>query len=608
QQITDTNSAFPNTFSFIVPSDLSMLHEYEQMLAGTMLASEFNMLARYQFGDVVIPWAPYPWSANAADPQPFLTYNNPDDFYSSLPVDPDKTYVVTIHPGSGTQDVTFLANSGNGVTTDFTPLSGGMDLANATPNSDGSYTIVLSATQPPGTPAGNWVDTAGANTVVVRDTLGDWGQIHDSFAIQEQGGSGALTFPLLSEDQMSSTLGTIAANLPRENLAGSYFGQFAGVGNVPVNTFSSIAPTAEHIPGPLLSNQLTSLGHFSLAPDQALIVTVPDIDSSYSSIMLANDWGQTDPFVTAFGSLNNTQAFHDPNGFTYYVISSQDPGVANWVDDSGINNGGVWLRWQNITGPVPTTPVQAEVVNVADVKNSIGTLLPTDTPLVTPAEHAADLQERLFEYGYAHDQAHGIPWVGANLMYDQVKAAMGADQFNAIFGGQQDVPSVLDRLTPALSPNLMTVAHDILTNPAGSLSAIVNNVPLAIKDIELPIILLAERLQLLVEETVQAVQGDISSGHWLQVLADLGTGVKGLGGVFNETWTDPATSITAGILNARDDLAVAVMNAPSGFASLSESAPLWNSLVELNQALLSTLLHPAAGAADIATLGAELVP
>ncbi|HET9875856.1 MAG TPA: hypothetical protein VFQ37_08820, partial [Mycobacterium sp.] len=79
QQITDTNSAFPNNFSFIVPSDLSMLHEYEQMLAGTMLASEFNMLARYQFGDVVIPWAPYPWSANAADPQPFLTYNNPDD-------------------------------------------------------------------------------------------------------------------------------------------------------------------------------------------------------------------------------------------------------------------------------------------------------------------------------------------------------------------------------------------------------------------------------------------------------------------------------------------------------------------------------------------------
>src|SRR5699024_8953227 len=95
QQITDTNSRF----GFITQADLAMLHEYEQMLAGTMFASSLNMLARNEFNDVVMPWAPYPWSANAADPQPFLTYNNPDDFYSSLPVDSDKTYVITVHPG-----------------------------------------------------------------------------------------------------------------------------------------------------------------------------------------------------------------------------------------------------------------------------------------------------------------------------------------------------------------------------------------------------------------------------------------------------------------------------------------------------------------------------
>ncbi|NDJ88843.1 DUF1214 domain-containing protein [Mycolicibacter kumamotonensis] len=607
QQITDTNTGFP----FITPADLSTLGEYQQMLAGTMFASSLNMLARNEFHDVVMPWAPYPWSANVADPQPFLTYNNPDNFYSSLPVDPDKTYVITVHPAPGTQDVTFLANSGNGVTTDFEPLAAGVDLANATPNADGSYTIVLSSTAPTGVSAGNWVDIAGADTVVVRDTLGDWGQIHNSFSIEEQGASGALTFPLLSDDQILSMLGTIAANLPRENLSGSYLGQFQGVDTVPVNTFSDIAPTTEHIPGPLLSNQLTSLGHFSLAPDQALIVRVPQIDAAYSSIMVANAWGQTAPFATTFGSLNNTQTVHDSDGFTYYVISAKDPGVANWVDNSGITHGGVWLRWQNITGSVPSIPVRTEVVDVADVKNEIGNLLPADTPLVSAAERAADLQERLFEYGYAHDQSHGIAWVGANLMYDQVKAAMGAEQFTAIFGGQTDVPSVLDRLTPEFSPNLATLAHDILTNPDGSLSALINNVPLAIKDIELPVILLVERLQVLAGHTTEAIQTAVSSGDLPQLWTALDTAAQGLGSIFDLTLTDPATSITAGFLNARDDLAVAVMNAPGGFAPLSESTPLWDSLAALNEALIHTLAHSAAGTAlldpgDIAAL--DLLP
>jgi hypothetical protein len=575
QQITQTDSTFP----FIVPSDLATLHDYEQMVATTMLGSEFNIF-RNQLGDVVVPWATYSWDANAAEPQAFLVYNNPDDFYSVLEVDPGKTYVVTVDPGPGTQDVTFLPNAGNGVTSEFHPLSP-LDLANATPDADGDYTITLSATPQPD----NWVDTAGAQVVIIRDTLGDWGEIHDSFSIQEQGGPQTLTLPVLSENQMSSMLGTIAANLPTESASGSYYGQVHGVDTVAVNTFSSIAPTTEHIPGPLLSDQLTSLGHFSLQPDQALIVTVPDIDAAYSSIMLANDWGETDPFATVSGSLNDTQAFHDPDGYTYYVISSQDPGVANWVDDSGIDNGGVWLRWQDVTGPIPSTGVQTEVVDIADVRSD----LPADTPVITPAEYATEFKDRLFDYDYAHDQDHGISWVGANLMYDQVKTAMGTQQFDEIFGSQQDVPSVLDRLTPALSPDLATLAHDIVTNPAGSLSAIVNNVPLAVKDIELPGILAMERLSVLAGQ----VHSGISSHDLSATLAALGSGVQGLATIVDETWTDPATSITAGILNARDDLAVAVMNAPSGWEPLSESAPLWDSLINLNQAALDTLIHPA---------------
>ncbi|HEX7321904.1 MAG TPA: hypothetical protein VF299_03060 [Mycobacterium sp.] len=566
QQVADANGNLP----FITQPDLATLHEYTQNLALTMLAMQLRTLTVEQFNDITLPWAPYPWSAPATDPQEFLVYTNPDDQYGDLHVDPSRTYVITVHPGPGSQDVTFTPNAGNGVTSDFHALPGGLDLTNATPNPDGSYTIALSATPQPG----NWVDIAGAQTVLVRDTVGDWGQVHDSFSIREVDGPSTLTLPLLTDDQISSTLSTVAANMARENAAGTYGGEREVFGSIANNTFTPIQQTGNAIPGPTLPGQLSSLGHFSLQPDQALIVKVPDdVTASYSGIQLANDWGETAPYATVQGSLNNTQAFHDPDGFTYYVISSQDPGVANWVDDSVLGSGGVFLRWQGVTGPAPTTPVQADVVNLADVRNA----LPADTPLVTPAERAADLQQRLFEYDYVHDQNHGVSWLGANLEYDQIKAALGTGQFDEIFGGQQDVPSVLDRMTPALSPDLLTVGHDILTNPGGSLAALVNNVPLAMKDVELPVILLALRVQELVE---QAHTGASPDGL-----------LQGLGTILDEAFTDPASSITAGMLNARDDLAVAVMNAGSGFdVTPAGESPLWQSLTELNQVVLNTLL------------------
>jgi len=510
QQVTDTDSHYP----FIDPSQLPMLHTFVQDMALTMLGTQFGAS-----GGTALGWAPYEWSAPASDPQEFLVLPNPDDQYSNLQVEPGDTYTITVEPGPGTQNASFTAESGNALTGDATPLRA-IDLADATPNPNGTYTITLSSVPQ----AGNWLDTAGAQTVLIRDTIGDWGQIHDSFAVQEVGGPATNTAALLSDSQISSMLSTIVADMPATNVSSTYLGQPEAADTIPNNTFLPIEVTSKFVPGITLPGQEISVGHYSLEPGQALIVKVPDIDAAYSGLQLANDWGDTAPYATVQGSLNDTQAFHDPNGYTYYVISSQDPGVANWVDDSGINDGSILLRWQDVTGPIPSTAVDDEVVNVADVRN----YLPADTPVVTPEEYAADFHERLLEYDYAHDQNDGLGWLGANLRYDQVNAAMGPDRFHEIFGGQSDVSSILDRLAPTLSPDLVTLAHDVVTDPGGSLTAIINNLPLAIQDVELP--------------TVLAV---LQLSH----AAEFG----GLETVLSEAFTDPATSITAGVLDARDD-------------------------------------------------------
>ncbi|HEX7323557.1 MAG TPA: hypothetical protein VF299_11640 [Mycobacterium sp.] len=603
---------------FLTPFDLSRLPVFTHSLAGTMLATLINVNSA-NFNDLSRGDAPYPWNANGAEPEPFLTYTNPDDQYHLVRVAPDQTYVVTIDPGAGTQDVTFTPNSGDGVTTDFLPHLG-IDLSKATPNPDGTYTIMMSPTLPQGIPEGNWVDTTASQTVLIRDSVGNWGLPHDIFNIQQEGLSPEYSLPVLSQDQIVSDLNTITARIFAEgtNPHGTYMGQALVLGAEPDNTFSPIQETSSVIPGISLPGfQVSTHGSFSLEPDQALIVKVPDVESAYSGLQLADALGQSVPYATVQGSLNDTQAFHDPDGYTYYVFSSEDPGVANWVDVSGLKDGKALLRWQDYTNPVPNTPVQTEVVPVADVRD----YLPADTPTVSPAEYAADFKERLFEYDYRMDQDHNSSWITANLWEDQIRSVIGNDQYDALFGAQQAVPSMLDRLTdPALTPSMTTVAQDILANPSGSLSATVQNLPLLVRDVDMSAVFGVLRLDEITGQTWLAIQSAISSDQPSQVLTAFETGVQELGTALNQMWTDPTTSITAGLLNARDDLAVAIMNAGSytplsagDFTSTADQfSQLDQSISQLLSGGLRYLLEPSdttaasGAAADVASPAGDL--
>lgn len=625
QQMETAEAAYP----WITSADLPMAHEYAQNALSTMLATSiigFN----YNAGNVAIAYGqPYAWDAPDANPQQLLTYGNPDDQYSSLPLTPGNTYTMTVHPPAGpngTSDVTFLFASGDGVSTPYHSIST-YNLDQATPNPDGSYTLVFSSTPQPG----NWVDIpADADRTIVRDSVGNWGLPHDSFSITEQGvaAPNPLHPPLLTDTQIEKILGPTAANGPNELASGDYYGQLATTEAPAPNTVSDAQPTHSFMPGPLLTgdNQYLSAGDYALQPDQALIIKVPEIGGSYASAMLANAYGQTAPDANQTGNLNTGNTFHDPDGYTYYVVSSQNPGVANWLNDNGAADGGIWLRFQGIQNPPSSpVPISTEVVNLADVKQ----YLPADTPTVTDAQYASIEQLRMFEWDYTKDQNYlndPLGWIGANLEYDQIKAAVGPQAFDEIFGGQGtqygtdvDVPTVAQRMTdPALMPSLTSLVNDIVADPNGALLALKDNLSLAANDVVMPTELAAERLLVLIEQTTQALQADVSGGHWSQLLTDLGTGVQGLGTIVDETLTDPATSITAGFLNARDDLAVPLMNAASYATSPGGAASVTDSLSELVQTL-SQVLNPTTAldnftsmstdlSAQIAAQGADLAP
>ena len=582
QQVLATNSAYP----FITAFDQTTLPQYTQILATSELQNELGTLNADNSYDSLF-FAPTGWNAPATDAF-FLNATDPSKQYLLYYTGDQQTYQVTIKPGPGSQDSDFRVQ-----TNAFVVLRA-YKLAQFTPNPDGSYTITVSPTPQ----SGNWVDSSGGDNTLYTTAVGDWGLPHNSISIAPQPKTGYV-LPVLSDDQISTVLSNVVPEIPASNAALVNFGIQKTLNSLPANTVTPIAPSSPAL-GPVLAGQLSSISHYSLQPGQALIIKVPNIDSDYSSIQAVNAWAVNLPSTTAQGSLDDAQTFRDADGYTYYVVSAEDPGVANWIDTSGNPDGIIALRWQGAT--VTTETVTAQVVPVADVKAN----LPTDTPTVTPTQRAAELKERMFEYDYARDQSYNAGWVTNNLEIDQIKAAMGADQFNAVFGGQQNVPSVLDRMTdPALMPDVTALAHVILTHPGLSLSAIVQNLPLAAQDIAMPMVLAALRVDLDAVKTLQAMQSDISRGETSHVPADLGAGLQGLATVANQTLTDPATSVTAGFLNARDDLAVSVMNA-SKYSALTPNdvASAGSRLSELNQSVTDMLSGGAKAVVNAGTSAA----
>ncbi|MGB3476698.1 MAG: hypothetical protein WBA69_18135 [Mycobacterium sp.] len=91
------------------------------------------------------------------------------------------------------------------------------------------------------------------------------------------------------------------------------------------------------------------------------------------------------------------------------------------------------------------------------------------------------------------------------------------------------------------------------------------------------------------DQAWQGLQGGFSSGDWTQAWTDLTGGMQGLGTLFDDAFTDPATGIIAGLLNARDDMSTGILNAGNSF-DLSPYSPLMESLVDLNQQVMAALM------------------
>lgn len=157
-----------------------------------------------------------------------------------------------------------------------------------------------------------------------------------------------------------------------------------------VNTLPQ--PKQSPIIGTLVT-QASSFGHIDINESEAFIITITPGEAGYFIVPVTNAWIISVDAANHQSSLNNTQAHSNNDGTYTFVVSIQDPGVANWIDTVGLHENTLMIRWQDM--PENAEPaLNYKLVAFSELSQH----LPPETQYVTPDERAKILEQRSTGY------------------------------------------------------------------------------------------------------------------------------------------------------------------------------------------------------------------
>ncbi|MDB5397965.1 MAG: hypothetical protein JWM91_5471 [Rhodospirillales bacterium] len=346
-------------------------YEFEQMrFIG--LEAAINIDANYPRIHAV---SLYPHQTDGIDiPGTKGLHPSPDYVYRLAPVDDSARFVVRGRkPPGGPLAFEVSLIGANEATQGNLSIS---DLAIAP---DGGFTITVDPNEAGGRP--NHLQSApGAQQLIIRD-------IFDDIAVQRPM---ALTIERLDPPRRPAlTIEEIIAGVPKQMTK-------AIRGTMAVTNAIKGAPNALKQPaffnqGETLVTQAYSMGHFKLTEDQAFVIRMTMGSAGYAIVPATNYWGGIGDFLNHRTCISSGQAVPNPDGSYTYVVARKDPGVANWVETDGLDEGMLCVRWtafgQN-EGPMPT--LEAKLVTLADIESAL--------PPGTPRYDAAARQERIAKH------------------------------------------------------------------------------------------------------------------------------------------------------------------------------------------------------------------
>lgn len=312
---------------------------------------------------------------------------NPDNCYYIASISTPGTYVIRGKRGTSA-DLQIQVGAGSpGFNEDLTspiPVSQ-LSLDNLKVDANGCFEIVISDIEV----ADNWLcNTKGdlrANSILIRESFMDWEKEKSGTWYIERSDKRGRPSPLPDPQLVNNQYARAA-----EYLVGSTKGWVKFVDGLRANLAGNSLSHPRETGAGGLPGQWNSAGHFQIRPDKAFIVTVPDSPARYQSIQIGDLWFNGLDYCHRQTSLTTAQARHNCNGGYTFVISVQDPGVANWLDPAGASTSFAFLRWQGL--PEDYRFLKKPCVNEIDFKD-LREYLP-DEPYFSPEERVEQLAAR----------------------------------------------------------------------------------------------------------------------------------------------------------------------------------------------------------------------
>jgi hypothetical protein len=332
------------------------------------LAEGYDYLAGSMQASLRLAWAyerDFPSFVQSTGPAAKMGLDNPDTLYLHAYLRDDAEYLITGQRGT-TADLSFQILNG-----DYSPVQVPDSLTAFDDRAldigpDGSFELRL---KPP----------AGSSMLAVREVYSDWNnERRGTLRIRradQTGGAPVVRRDTSVQAKRYGVAGKILLSRLRTFLA---FPEWFYL-KLPVNTLTEPRLT----PGGL-ATQFSSVGHYDLADDQAMIVTVPAAGKDvapYQGIQLGSMWYISLDYINHQTSLTADQARVDPDGMIRFVVSERDPGVVNWLERTGHERGYLQLRWQRLTRDLTAGDgPSVQVVPVAEIPGR----LPYDQRISAP--------------------------------------------------------------------------------------------------------------------------------------------------------------------------------------------------------------------------------
>ena len=270
---------------------------------------------------------------------------NPDAVYDQAILAPDGSYRIRGRRGSDVYLSFSFSGGHNGHRPDRTMAT--INDTQLTFGPDGEFELIVSPEKPSDLRNATWVcSEPDLCSVIVRQYFNRDPRLETLASLSIEA-FGDRTPPLRTHDERTAA---------RLRAAAAFID--ATIAAFP----SAVAPTPNTVNPPLgytgqagalgTTDNVYASGAWLLGEDDALVVELRPPACRYWSVQLWNRWGQSVtsevmPEDDAYHRIivNNTHAVMQPDGTCRVVIAHRDPGLPNWLNPHGHNQGVVFFRW-----------------------------------------------------------------------------------------------------------------------------------------------------------------------------------------------------------------------------------------------------------------------